>query len=55
VETDSPFLAPVPMRGKKCEPFMVKHTALKLAEVLGKSFEEIEDLTTANAKACFRI
>jgi TatD DNase family protein len=55
VETDSPFLAPVPMRGKKCEPFMVKHTALKLAEVLGMPFEELASVTTANAKACFRI
>jgi TatD DNase family protein len=55
VETDSPFLAPVPMRGKKCEPFMVKHTALKLAEVLGMSFEDLALVTTTNAKACFRL
>lgn len=55
VETDSPFLAPVPMRGKKCEPSMVKHTALKLAEVLGLPFEELSKLTTENAKACFQI
>jgi TatD DNase family protein len=55
VETDSPFLAPVPMRGKKCEPFMVKHTALKLAEVLGMPFDELATLTTANAKACFQL
>jgi TatD DNase family protein len=55
VETDSPFLAPVPMRGKKCEPVMVKHTALKMAEVLGISFDEVADLTTANAKRCFNL
>jgi TatD DNase family protein len=53
VETDSPFLAPAPLRGKKCEPFMVKHTALKLAEVMGVDFAELETITTRNAKACF--
>ncbi len=53
VETDSPFLAPMPLRGKKCEPFMVKYTALKLAEVLGKPFDELAALTSANAKKCF--
>ncbi len=53
VETDAPFLAPVPMRGKKCEPFMVKHTALKLAEVLGMNFDDLADATTANAVRCF--
>jgi TatD DNase family protein len=55
VETDSPFLAPAPLRGKKCEPFMVKHTALKLAEVMGVSYEELAQITTRNAKACFGI
>ena len=55
VETDSPFLAPVPMRGKKCEPSMVKHTALKLAEVLGMPFEDLAALTTKNAKQCFNL
>lgn len=55
VETDSPFLAPVPMRGKKCEPFMVKFTALKLAEVLGMPFEELARRTTENAKKCFAL
>ncbi|NDG83677.1 MAG: TatD family deoxyribonuclease [Proteobacteria bacterium] len=55
VETDSPFLAPAPLRGKKCEPFMVKHTALKLAEVMGVSYETLAQVTTANAKKCFGI
>jgi TatD DNase family protein len=55
VETDSPFLAPVPMRGKKCEPYMVKHTALKLAEVLGIPFDELARITSANAKKCFNL
>lgn len=55
VETDAPFLAPVPMRGKKCEPAMVKHTALKLAEVLGISFDELAKITSENAKKCFNL
>lgn len=55
VETDAPYLAPIPFRGKKCEPSMVKYTALKLAEVKGLSFEEVARVTTANAKKLFRI
>ncbi|MBS1960350.1 MAG: TatD family hydrolase [Bdellovibrionales bacterium] len=55
VETDSPFLAPVPLRGKKCEPFMVKHTALKLAEVLGIGFDELASVTSKNASSCFNL
>ena len=55
VETDAPYLAPVPMRGKKCEPAMVKHTAMKLAEVLGLPFDELAKLTSENAKKCFNL
>lgn len=55
VETDAPFLAPVPMRGRKCEPAMVKHTAMKLAEVLGISFDELARITSENAKKCFSL
>ena len=55
VETDAPFLAPVPLRGKKCEPFMVKHTALKLAETLELSFEELAKITSENAVNCFQL
>jgi TatD DNase family protein len=55
VETDAPFLAPIPHRGKKCEPSMVKLTALKLAELKGISFEEVAKVTTANSKRIFRI
>ena len=55
VETDAPFLAPIPYRGKKCEPSMVKLTALKLAELRGISFEEVAQVTTANSKRVFRI
>lgn len=55
VETDSPFLAPIPFRGKKCEPSMVKLTAQKLAEVKGVSIEEVAQITTDNAKQIFRL
>jgi TatD DNase family protein len=55
VETDSPFLAPIPFRGKKGEPSMVLHTAKKLAEIKGVSLEEIARVTTENSKRLFRI
>lgn len=55
VETDSPYLAPIPFRGKKCEPAMVKFTAQKLAELKGLSFEEVARITTANARRIFGI
>jgi TatD DNase family protein len=55
VETDAPFLAPMPLRGKKCEPAMVKYTALKLAEVMGIPFENLAGITTKNAIQCFAL
>lgn len=48
VETDSPYLAPVPFRGKRNEPAWVAHTAAKLAEVKGMSAEATAAVTTAN-------
>jgi TatD DNase family protein len=53
VETDAPFLAPEPFRGKRCEPAMVAHTAAALAAVRGVSVAEIAALTTANAARLF--
>jgi TatD DNase family protein len=55
VETDAPFLAPIPFRGKKCEPRMVRNTAEKLAELRGVSIEELARVTTANARHLFRM
>jgi len=55
VETDSPFLAPVPYRGKQNEPAYVKLVAEKLAEIRGVSFSEIEKQTDTNAKVLFKI
>lgn len=48
IETDSPFLAPVPMRGKTCEPAYVMHTAAFLAERRGVDVEELDRQTTDN-------
>jgi TatD DNase family protein len=48
VETDAPFLSPVPHRGKPCEPAFVVETVRKLAEVKGVSVEEVARVTSAN-------
>ena len=55
VETDSPYLAPLPHRGQRCEPAWVAHTLARLAEVRGDSVEEITRATTANARRLFGI
>lgn len=48
VETDSPFLSPVPMRGRPCEPAFVAHTARFLAGLRGERFEDLAETTTRN-------
>ena len=53
IETDSPFLAPVPNRGKKNEPSFIKYTAEKLAEIKDVSFSEISSRTTNNFNNLF--
>jgi len=55
VETDSPFLAPVPFRGKRNEPARVRQVAEKVAEVWGRPLEEVARLTTENACRLFRL
>ena len=53
VETDAPFLAPVPNRGKRNEPSFVTHTAAKLAEIKGLAPEALAEASTANFFALF--
>jgi len=55
VETDSPFLAPIPMRGKKNEPSFIKYTVEKLATIKDKTFDQMNDLTTNNFNKLFKI
>jgi len=53
IETDCPFLAPVPVRGKRNEPAFVQHVAHTLAEVRGMEIEQLAAQTTANAQTLF--
>ena len=55
VETDSPYLAPVPHRGVRCEPAFVRHTLAALAEARREPLEHIDGVTTRNAAAIFRL
>ena len=53
LETDAPYLAPVPCRGKRNEPAFLVHTAQKIAEVLQMPLENFAAVTTANSRALF--
>ncbi|MFH1233906.1 MAG: TatD family hydrolase [Patescibacteria group bacterium] len=55
VETDCPFMAPEPFRGKRNEPLLVKYVAKRIAEIKNLSLERIADVTTNNAKTLFNI
>lgn len=55
LETDAPYLAPVPLRGKRNEPVNVRYTAKTLADARGMPLEELAALTTKNARDLFRI
>jgi TatD DNase family protein len=55
VETDAPYMAPEPHRGKRCEPAFVVETARQLAKVKGLSLEEIARQTTENALRLFSL
>ncbi len=55
IETDSPYLTPVPNRGKRNEPWMVEYVAQKISELKKVSVEEVARVTTENAKRLFGI
>jgi TatD DNase family protein len=55
LETDAPYLAPVPFRGKRNEPSYLKYIAAKLAEIKGMDLEEVGTMTTANAEKLFNL
>lgn len=55
LETDAPYMTPVPFRGKENQPAYVKFVAEEIAKLRGVSFEEIAEATTANAKKLLKI
>jgi TatD DNase family protein len=55
VETDCPYLAPVPFRGKTCEPAHVRLTAEKIAELRGEMFEKVAADTERTAREFFKL
>ena len=55
IETDSPFMAPIPFRGKTCEPSFVIEIAKKYSEIFNIRIEEVERITTKNAEELFKI
>ena len=55
IETDSPFLAPVPKRGKSNEPSFLKYTLEHMSKIKNIPIEEMEELTTQNFKNLFQI
>jgi TatD DNase family protein len=55
IETDCPYLTPIPFRGKRNEPLYVKYVAEKIAELRGIYFDEVARVTTENARKLFNI
>lgn len=55
IETDCPYMAPEPFRGRRCDPSLVPYVAKKIADLRGLSPEAVAAATAENAKRCFRI
>ena len=55
IETDSPYLSPVPLRGKKNEPSYIKHTLMKLADIKNISVDNIDKITSQNFNTLFNL
>jgi TatD DNase family protein len=55
LETDAPFLAPIPKRGKRNEPLFIIHTAQKIAQLRDMDFQEVSLQTSENTKRLFRL
>ena len=55
LETDCPYLSPVPYRGKRNEPSYIANTAAVMAQVYGVDLDQVAEFTSANAKRLFRL
>ncbi len=55
LETDCPYMAPVPFRGKRCDSSMIGHIAQKIGELKGITAQEVLDITTENTKRLFKL
>ena len=55
IETDAPYLAPAPHRGRRNEPSFVPHVAAKIAELHGVAVERVAEQTSANFSRLFRV
>ena len=55
LETDSPYLAPVPYRGKRNEPSFITEVLRKLADIKGLPYQELDEITTENARNLFNL
>ena len=55
LETDAPYMAPVPLRGKRCDSAMIAHTAARIAEIRGEDVDALLEQTRRNANTLFRL
>ena len=55
IETDSPYVSPIPHRGKRNEPLYVKEVAKRIADIRGIAYEKVAQATAENAKELFKL